>query len=218
MAININFFKTWSYDMAYILGFITADGNLLCKNYKDSSYSGFGYILRINIHKKDIEILNFIKSHISPSQNLYFINNMVSLVIGSKDLVYSLMDIGIYPNKTGKERMPDVPDQYTASYLRGVFDGDGSLMLLQQFCKSNQKTYGKYIYKIVSGGILYLKDINTNILTSHNLKVTKNDHTSFKLQTESKNKILDICNFMYKDNTFKLKRKYDKYLELTGGK
>ena len=114
--INENFFKKWSPNMAYILGFLAADGNV----HNNS--------IRFKIHRNDIEILEFIRANIG----------MVSLrddvkqnqaVIGfySEEMAKSLLKLGITPNKTYSLVMKHIPKIYVRDFVRGVFDGDGSI-------------------------------------------------------------------------------------------
>ena len=55
---NEEFFDNWSHEMAYITGFIAADGHI----WKNRP------ILDIGIHPKDISILEFIRDNVSPSK------------------------------------------------------------------------------------------------------------------------------------------------------
>ena len=61
-SLNDNFFKTQSPDMAYILGFIAADGNVAKKENAIS----------IQLHEKDAEILEKIKELTDSSRPLDF--------------------------------------------------------------------------------------------------------------------------------------------------
>jgi len=51
--VNESFFKTWSHDMAYILGFWFADGNI-------GRFKNTGYHFKITQHKNDAYILSSI--------------------------------------------------------------------------------------------------------------------------------------------------------------
>lgn len=120
---NSNFFKKWSYDMAYILGFIAADGNI----YKNT--------LSIDIHYKDIEILTYIKSLISPQSPIRTKHYGASrcLNINSKELVASLKQYNITPCKSRTISINfNIPKKYIGSFIRGIFDGDGSVYIKKQ--------------------------------------------------------------------------------------
>jgi hypothetical protein len=126
---NEEFFSKWSKDMAYILGFVTADGYV----------SDVKWCVQISLQERDVEILEYIKKCISPERPIYYykreikisnagnIGSYVRLNISSKDIVKSLVKFGIIPRKTGKETLPiGLPDLYIGDYLRGLFDGDGT--------------------------------------------------------------------------------------------
>src|SRR5574343_154075 len=138
---NINYFDNINEKSSYILGFILADGSIQCRDYKESKYSGYGYNIVINLHLKDIEILNFIKNEICPNNKIYIYKKIGSdniyreqckLSISSKELVYKIINLGIFPSKTGKETLPNIEEKYYPDLLRGFFDGDGSIYVGKQ--------------------------------------------------------------------------------------
>lgn len=116
------YFKHWSPSMAWILGFIMADGCLT------------GGRLQFGLSKKDIHILEFIKSELKFSGKIYLkIFNRYGIKsegcqisIRSQELYDSLIDHGITPRKTGKEQLKYIPAEFKGDYLCGLFDGDGS--------------------------------------------------------------------------------------------
>ncbi len=121
---NDTFFDTWSPDMAYILGFIVADGNVGSNNN----------ILSLTLSAKDVDVLEFIRSKLSPDTKIGRrsrdvngkILNYVSFAIRSYKIIYSLETRGVVSRKTGKETIPDgIPEEFLGDFLRGLFDGDG---------------------------------------------------------------------------------------------
>lgn len=114
--------------MAYILGFITADGNVSKKR---------DYI-RIQLNPKDKYLLEYIASKIQPSQKIYDYSAYSKkrnktyysclLCLSSKIIKEDLSKFGVIPNKTGNHRIDfDIPKEYICDYIRGFFDGDGSV-------------------------------------------------------------------------------------------
>lgn len=71
-AVNENFFDLWTEPMAYILGFIIADGGI-------SNYN-----IRIQIHKKDIKFLHYMNEQLSSEYPIRWLNGYPVLVISSK--------------------------------------------------------------------------------------------------------------------------------------
>lgn len=117
LKINDDFFKVWSPDMAYILGFITADGCIHKKR------------LRIELSLKDIEVLEFIKSKFG-NLNIRKYNRInkgdfCCIDFVSDEIVKDLYSLGVQERKTGSEFWANPPNKFIPDYIRGYFDGDG---------------------------------------------------------------------------------------------
>lgn len=110
-----------SFDKAYYLGWIMADGNVSITNGQ--------YSLKIHIAIKDKELIDNFLSTIQSTNKTKVRNGKntsyyVSLT--SRHMCESLMNYGIIPHKTGLEVFPkDIPKEYYRDFIRGVFDGDG---------------------------------------------------------------------------------------------
>lgn len=105
-GITEDYFKTWSNNMAYILGFIAADG----------------------VIQKESYILEDIKKELNTNQPLYQNKKtgVYMLNINSKTIKDDLMNIhGIMPCKSFNIEFPFVPEEYLHHFIRGYFDGDG---------------------------------------------------------------------------------------------
>jgi hypothetical protein len=116
--INDDFFKTWSHDMAYILGFWWADGSMSIKgnNYRFSLCQKDKYILE--------SILDAMECHPKPIRPY---NNCYIFSIASKSIVTDIMSLGGTPKKSLLTKFPPIPTQYLNDFIRGIFDGDGSI-------------------------------------------------------------------------------------------
>ena len=115
--------------MAYILGFIVTDGCLV--EHKN------GYNT-LNITNKNRNILEEI---------LHTMNSTHKISVKSRgrepDLKYSqiqirdriiyadLLKLGLTPRKSKTVRMPSVPYEFFGDFIRGCFDGDGSINVWQ---------------------------------------------------------------------------------------
>lgn len=121
-SLKEDFFETWNNDVAYIIGFILADG---CVNKRRGNYT-----TSLSIHKKDIEVLKFILEKIESNQTIKVYKNYRSIHLHSLKIGQKLISLGITPRKSGKEIIPyGLPDCYFPDFLRGVFDGDGCVSL-----------------------------------------------------------------------------------------
>lgn len=127
-TVDDNFFETIdTEEKAYVLGFWYSDGNVSKSE------------ARIRLTITDIEILQKIKvamkfdgpiREIKPKIQKRKIQYEMS--IGSKKLYNDLISKGCVPNKTFVIQFPSpeiVPDHLIHHFIRGYFDGDGSIAL-----------------------------------------------------------------------------------------
>jgi hypothetical protein len=197
-----DFFDSWSSDMAYILGFITADGNV----HKKRAY------LYVEVARKDECVLEYILSKIYPDGNIYHYEHddkrtgkkYYSSKIGifSKQIKNSLLQYSIFPNKTGKHRIDfDIPEEFVGDYVRGFFDGDGSIY------KQDNKNYVS-IFSCQSVEFLH------NLQSLLSLKGTINyDMKPPRLQF-GVNESLSLRDILYKNSGFSLARKKERFFTI----
>ena len=198
---------------AYWLGFITADGNITIKR-------GSYYILSISVAKKDKEILvKFLEdleadfpiySKYSPDPNgSGKIFEQFRVDISSKEICEGLIKHGCMPNKSLKVRIPNLEDPYLKHFLRGYFDGNGSIIFNER----------RYLTVQVASSVSFLNDLI--MLLESKLSITpkkiyrpkkaKNDKWGiWKCVTDEAERLL---NYLYSDSTLYLERKYLKYRE-----
>jgi len=113
--VNDRFFRVWSSDMAYVLGYIASDG---CVSRTKYSFSVKSIDYDQLIHVQSVLQTNY---GISACKN----SNCYILVVYSKKMVMDLIELGITPRKSLTIRMPNIPSQYFWDFLRGMVDGDG---------------------------------------------------------------------------------------------
>lgn len=209
--INHDYFKTWSNNMAYILGFICADGCL----YRNSYGS---YQLNFAIKSDDIEILEFIKKETGAEhkitediKNTNYKENYksVKLRICNREFGLDLENLGVHQRKSLTIQFPEVPKQYLSHFIRGYFDGDGG------FCISKIKK-GKYNYlraMICSGSkdfISVLRDNISNECIDFTPAISNGSAYSIAY---TGSRAIKLGDWMYNDATFYLERKYNIWKE-----
>jgi hypothetical protein len=209
---NLPFFDNWSHDLAYIIGFLNADGNIN------------GGSVRVNIQSKDVEVLEYMKDKIGytgPIKNIKkyhdykgkrITTDQVLLHISSVKLVEKISEYGIVPQKGGKEILPDIPDEYFYDYLRGLSDGDGSISItpIKNFKKDyNRKGLMLTICCASKDFLVKLKEKCENIGS-----ISKMSHGECYRWSLGYRNSIKICSLMYKDDRFALKRKKDRYIEV----
>lgn len=125
LKVNEDYFKKWSSNMAYILGFIFADGNITKVTHNGSSDK-----LSFGQNKKDIDILKKIKQEFSAEQTLSIGKKYVHFSIYSQIIVDDLKKLGVSYRKSFRkspEKIPNIPQKYIQDFIRGIIDGDGSI-------------------------------------------------------------------------------------------
>ena len=219
--LNKDYFKTWSSDMSYILGFIASDGNIHKKDRMVDGKTKQSNSLNIGLSSVDIEHLKIIKSKLEYTgivrEYIAKIKDKeypsCSLNITSKHLVNDLISLGIETNKSLKIKFPNIPEKYELDFIRGYFDGNGSVG--HQY--PSRSITAQIRVRIFSGSEKLLFGIQ-EVLQKYGLK--------FKNVNKSKGKeVYEICystkeslllyDLFYKDvDCMKLKRKYDKFKEI----
>jgi len=110
--------------MAYVLGYIAADGNI------SIGKRGNCYLALEGIDKEligDIKrVLGSGHTITSRRRNVGW-NKTYRLQIGSKEMVGDLIKLGLTPNKAKRMCLPSIPKKYFGDFVRGYFDGDGNI-------------------------------------------------------------------------------------------
>lgn len=120
-SVDEDFFKKIdSEEKAYCLGFLYADGCV----------ADDGAIV-FSQHSKDIDILYKIKDIIGYNGKIITKdNNVCCMVINRRKIANQLIELGCIPRKSKIIKFPSndiVPEKFMCDFLRGVFDGDGSI-------------------------------------------------------------------------------------------
>lgn len=156
------FFDEIDENSAYVLGFIAADGWIL-DNYGKGTNR-----LTIELAKKDLDTLYKIVDLMQiPRQKIKevkcHINSFapgkiqVKLEVHSKYLIQALKEYNITPRKSLTLQFPtNIPFEYTADYMRGYFDGDGSFYEIDQL-SGNRLTSNIVLNSEIPGTLDFLK-------------------------------------------------------------
>lgn len=177
------FFQKWSEEMAYVLGFIVADGAVFT-NPRGSSYLAF--------YSTDKEIIEKIRSAMGSNHKIgervksRGHKNLFVLQIGSKKLIAQLKKFGIIQNKSLVVGMPNtIPEQYLGHFVRGYFDGDGCIyhnkhkskdrknqrwVLSTRFASGSRKLLDglqERLRRYTNGGYIYGKDNDWDLSYTH---------------------------------------------------
>jgi len=201
-----NFFIKLNSTSIYWLGFIAADGCLYFDN-------GGHKIFYIALNRSDAEHLRKFKKAIKSNSRICYIksNNSAHLGFYSSDKIFdSLLKLGVKPNKSLRIENIKVPHGLMSHFIRGLFDGDGSIngkkITHVQFEIAGYKPLLKQIQNTL------IKKCGVNKVKIYPLNYKK-EGKAFRLQYTG-SQIFRILNFLYKNSTsqIRLERKYKKYL------
>ena len=191
-------------EKAYWLGFLYADGcthngssevsiQLTDKEHIEKFKQAIGAINHKIVEIHDIRWEN--------AKTLYMFS------IKDKQLHADLCKWGCVPNKTFLiNKIPNIPRDYVSHFLRGYFDGDGSLHYL--------KSTNNFRISFTCGSVEFLEDIQKELGTSLSIRNEKGTNSNY-LQISGRHQVERILNYLYKDSTesTRLDRKYDLYLQ-----
>ena len=108
-------------EKAYWLGFIAADGTVVRSAFSVSlAIKDIDHLYRL---KKAMKADHPVRTYSYPERRQEFARFLIS----SKPLVASLGRLGITQNKTFTLCMPPIPRKWIGAFVRGYFDGDGSI-------------------------------------------------------------------------------------------
>ena len=204
--LNENYFENIdSNEKAYWLGMLYADGNI--SNYDNE----VALSLKDKEHvEKFKEAIGAINHHI-----IHIVDNrwkskchIYKVYFKCSKLKQDLIKWGCIPNKSQQiVSIPNIKQEYFSHFIRGYFDGDGSIHIGN---KNN--------YRISFVGTYdFLKEIQHVLNVS--TKIVQNGGTnnkSFVFQVMGNQQIYHIMNYLYTDATYStvLIRKYNKYQDL----
>jgi len=207
-VVNDDYFKTWSSNMAYILGFWFADG---CMLDLDKKHRGNGYIFSITQHHKDRYILESFLKEMKSNYPLYLKGSCYFFNINSKTIFEDVLRLGGEERKSLVCKFPLIPNEYLCDFIRGLWDGDGCIYYNKQN-KSYASTY-------VSGSKSFINELYRS-LKKHIVNlggyIQYESVNKYRL-CFSKNDTIRLKKFMYQgilDNKLMLKRKYDLFLKI----
>ncbi len=209
--VNENFFdKIDTESKAYILGFICADGHICNKTNR----------IKITVATKDEDILETIKNSMNSNHpikrgiynNPYKkSNNKIcyksSLCLNSKTLVKSLSFIPkVKTYNLSSSVLEFVEENVIRHFLRGYFDGDGSVFFGIKYSSGT-----KYLIQIAGNKEFLENTFQKYYHTDNKLYYYKASKQCYCWKLSSKKNVCDFLQFLYEDSTIYLKRKFEIY-------
>ena len=206
LGLDIDYFKNIdNFDKAYWLGVISSDGTLSNDGYK------------VSLTSKDLDLVEKFKKSIKSDHKISIVNNLDKrtnksykrylIQIGSKKFVENIVEKGITSNKSYVSYFPKIKKLYYNDFIRGLFDGDGSIQRVsnnsirisfiasKEILDSIQKIFIEFN---IENHPVYKVSNNMNVYRTHYFKDS-----------------LSILNYLYKNSNelTRLYRKYQIYIE-----
>lgn len=194
---------------AYIIGIMMADGHI------SGNQTG------IKLKKSDKTLVEKIKNYFSEEIKLQQDENSSHFVVSSLQVCENMEKLGVLRHKTLKElHIPEMPKVLIRHFVRGYFDGDGSIFLskvrpsnpyFKSYICSPTKNILQEIQKELA---LYNIESTINVERREN-KVYKilgkeviSSTDMYRLFIRKKDSIERFYNYLYKDSTIYLERKF----------
>lgn len=199
--VNDNYFSIENHNMAYIMGFLAADGHI---HQKDNG-------IEIGLSSIDVDFLKQIKKElniehevkISMTSNGY---EQCRLSFSSEQIKKDLEEYGITYNKTYNLHLPNLSTEYKIDFIRGFFDGDGSVStagecaIRWQICSATKdilEEIVKFLYENYQ-------------IPKVNIQIQQRKNPLYVIQYSS-TATRKIFNILYTENSLYLPRKYEKF-------
>lgn len=180
--VNEHFFKSWTHEMAWVLGLFVTDGHVN-KQYHSISFA-----------QKDERILRLIAQYMEAEYVLapYGLTKTTpTLIINSKEIKKDLELLGTTANKSLTLPFPNVPEEFLGSFVRGVIDGDGWV------------ANDGYQMNVTSASLEFAEGL-LSVFHSWGLKshitehISPNDNSIFRIWVRGKSGLQHLSTIIYK--------------------
>ena len=212
------FSKIDNEEAAYWLGFLYADGHVIC----ESKHNG----VCLTIQYRDIEHLCKFRDFISPSSPVKTIDRVLHgrlfqycrLDVFSSKISKDLVTLGCVSRKSAILTFPSnkqVPQKWLHHFIRGYFDGDGCVTTMYDNNLINVSFIGTK--KFLTGLIKILKDQS---LTFGSVKITSENNTDkvYRLSKGGAVVVKSIFDYLYNNASVYLTRKKSKFVNYYAGR
>lgn len=185
--------------MAYILGYLYADGSM-----EDASYLRGKYIRVSSIDRQTIlkikRLMNSKHTIVTRIPSSHNRRTSYLLRIGSHKLYNDLTNLGLFPHKSLTIKFPKVPVKYVKDFVRGYFDGDGCVYLERARGKKQKLIIKRLRVIFTSGSKAFLEGLHMALHESFAILHGKiyDSHRSFQLHYSTAGSI-ELFKLLYKD-------------------
>lgn len=213
-TLNQDFFENIdTEEKAYWLGFLYADGNI--RKHKNQS------VIQLKVEDKEV-VEKFLKSincnmPIGEYKN-WSGGDIFGICLTSDKMFNDLCKHGCVPNKSLILKFPTtIPSLLTNHFVRGYFDGDGTVYITNKKWTKTPKTNPKICYtELIGIGFNGTKEMLEGINKYFKVGVIHKENrrkntNAWYVNTIAKNTVKDFYKYLYKDAKIYLNRKKEKF-------
>jgi len=211
--VNQSYFKKWSHNMSYILGLWFADGCI----------SRGKNIFDISLHKDDEYLLRDILKEMDSTYPIFYDKNVARFQLSCKKIYEDVVLLGGKDKKSLDAKFPIVPVDFIPDFIRGYFDGDGSIFLdksRNRYASSfscGSKVFIDGVHEVLSDSIPsfggYVRERRQSPSTKVNGFKLKKDSVWYELSLKYGD-TEKLGDFMYSvDVGLRMHRKHDRFLD-----
>ncbi len=210
------FNKIDTEEKAYWLGFLAADGWINKNEKTNSAVVGielqYGDINHLRKFNKSIggnyQITDRWKSCNISTMDKEKKNHTCVIRIFSTTMYNSLNSLGFMNDKSYSIKLPDLSHDLICHYIRGYFDGNGCLTVTNKTFKISFITASE---DLKNGLVNIIRNLNINIADYS--YINKCGTTMYRPDIARISDKIKFLDYIYKDSTIYLDRKYKKYLK-----
>lgn len=197
-SFNEEFFSRDNSAAYYWAGALEADG---CVRERGPN----SHTIKLHISKNDRLWLRQFKEALQAEHPIREDGDFIRLKIYSDKMFEDLGNLGVVPRKTYKNITPNVPEEYVYDYIRGVFDGDGSI------CKNTSKKWDEVSVSFANSEAV-CRWIDSK-LPFHCSLYPDNQSVAWRLDISADEYIRKFAELIYDGAEYYMGRKYQKFID-----
>lgn len=213
MAVNIDFFRKESPELAYILGLWASDG-CIYENRMQLQMNDYDVIEWVAKTIGFTGVIKEIELHAGFRTKTEEVTSIGYLIrFRSNEIRDIFNSYGITPKKSLTIEFPKLSAELIPHYIRGFFDGDGGIYLAKR--NINGKLYNRSKVHFTSGSINFLRELK-NQIESHignDVQITKGTGC-FIYAFEAKKDVKAFGSWIYDGGSFGAGRKRAKFAQI----
>lgn len=208
MPDNNIFENGWDRKNSYAFGWVMSDGCLRKEGRNKTAYA-------VRICSNDSDIIRWLHEYMCVGNKIYGSGGKNQTIkFRNTESISFMMNNKLTERKSLSVEFPDVPDETLADFIRGYFDGDGSVVLYE----TPYNTYGQISFTCGSPAFLETprEKLAEHDIVSHIYKDGRSTNGSYYLRVIKRSELDKLFKYMYSDfeECGYLKRKYEKFAHL----